>query len=78
MYLPGVVELLPFFLMCIYFVPFMVAAARDNDSYITILVVNLLIGWTGIGWVACMVWAMLGSSGPARSQSQPTYIRRVQ
>ena len=55
----------------------MVAAARDNDAYITILLVNLLVGWTGIGWVACLVWAWLGVSGPNRHPA-PTYLRGVE
>ena len=53
------VELIPFFLVCFYFVPFMVAAARDHDSYIAILLVNALTGWTVVGWLACMAWAAL-------------------
>jgi hypothetical protein len=66
------VELLPLFLVCLYFVPFMVAAARDHDSYIAILLVNALVGWTGLGWVACMAWAILSPTAhPAPA------IRRV-
>ena len=74
------VELLPLSLVILYFVPFMVAAARDHDAYIAVLVVNALTGWTGIGWVACLVWASFTpAGGPTRGvRSVPTYIRRVQ
>ena len=68
------VELIPLFLVILYFVPFMVAAARDHDSYIAILVVNALFGWTGIGWIACMIWA---SFSPARAEPTP-HLRRIQ
>jgi len=70
-----VIELLPLTLVCLYFVPFMVAAARDHDSYVAILLVNALTGWTGIGWLACMAWAWFS---PARAlQSSPAPLRRV-
>lgn len=80
MYPPGVVELIPLALVCIYFVPFMVAATRDHDATIAILVVNALTGWTGIGWIACMVWAAVTPPHPgaAATRGTPTYLRRVQ
>jgi hypothetical protein len=52
------VELMPLALVCLYFVPFMVAAARDHDGYVAILIANALLGWTGIGWIACLAWAI--------------------
>ena len=70
------IELLPLALVCLYFVPFMVAAARDHDSFIAILVANALLGWTGIGWLVCMAWASLGPArGPASTNSQVHGIR---
>ena len=70
------IELLPLALVCLYFVPFMVAAARDHDSYIAILLVNALTGWTIVGWIGCMVWAWFS---PARAISQPaTHLRQIQ
>ena len=67
------VELLPFFLVCFYFVPFMIAAARDHDSYIAILIANALLGWTGIGWIACAAWALLS---PTRSLAPTLRVER--
>lgn len=74
------VELLPLSLVILYFVPFMVAAARDHDAYIAVLIANALVGWTGIGWIACMVWAGLTPTGSPnrRASSVPSYLRRVQ
>ncbi len=40
----------------IYFIPSFVAHSKKN--YEAILVLNLFIGWTGIGWVVCLVWAL--------------------
>ena len=68
------VELMPLMLVCLYFVPFMVAAARDHDSFVAILIANVLLGWTGIGWLACMAWAILS---PARSAASPSPLRQL-
>jgi hypothetical protein len=52
------IELLPFQLLVFYLVPFLVAAARGHDAAGLILVANLLLGWTGIGWIAVLVFAL--------------------
>ena len=70
------IELLPLALVVLYFVPFMVAAARDHDSYIAILVANLLTGWTVIGWLLCLAWAVF--SPPSRvAAPPPAHLRRI-
>ena len=70
------IELLPLSLVILYFVPFTVAAARDHDSFVTILVVNAVVGWTGVGWIAVLLWACLSPprNGAARA---PAQLRRV-
>ena len=66
------IELLPFSLLVMYLIPFLIAAARNHDVLMTILVMNLLIGWTGIGWVAVLIFAIWSpsSGGPVRSSSR--------
>jgi hypothetical protein len=72
----GVIELLPLTLVCLYFVPFMIAAARDHDAYIAVLIANALIGWTGIGWLACLAWAFLSpTSAPQPATQHPRRAR---
>lgn len=41
----------------IYFLPGMVAKSRGHHQYTAILVLNLLLGWTVVGWVIALVWA---------------------
>lgn len=41
-----------------YFLPSIVAYFRKKKNYNAILVLNLLLGWTLIGWVIAMIWAM--------------------
>lgn len=42
------------------FLPTIVAFARGHRHPGVILVLNLLFGWTGVGWVGCLIWAMVG------------------
>jgi hypothetical protein len=60
-------ELVPFGLLVTYVVPFLVAAARGHDDAPLVLIANLLIGWTGIGWLGVLAWALLGPPRSAES-----------
>ena len=49
-----------FILLCIllvYFLPYVIAKQRKADGRNLIFFVNLIIGWTVIGWLACIIWA---------------------
>ncbi len=39
----------------IYFLPALLASGRSHPGAVTIWVLNLLLGWTGIGWVVCLL-----------------------
>lgn len=45
------------FILAVYFVPWAVAASRDHHQRGAIAVLNLFLGWTGLGWVIALVWA---------------------
>lgn len=45
-----------------YFLPTIVAASRGNRKLGSIFVLNLLLGWTLLGWVAALVWASATAS----------------
>jgi hypothetical protein len=42
----------------LYFLPTIIAFAREKRDAVSILVLNLLLGWTMIGWVIALVWAL--------------------
>ena len=42
----------------LYFLPSILALARNNRDTVSILVLNLLLGWTAVGWVIALVWAL--------------------
>jgi hypothetical protein len=41
----------------LYMIPSIEADARNRDDAFAITMVNVLLGWTVIGWVAAFVWA---------------------
>lgn len=41
----------------IYFIPSFVACGKRNAG--AIFVLNLLLGWTGLGWLGALIWAMV-------------------
>jgi T4 superinfection immunity protein/zinc ribbon protein len=60
----------PIFLLVslfLYFLP--TYLARNKSNFTTILVLNLLLGWTFIGWIVALVWAL--SSEPQRQVPAP-------
>jgi len=40
-----------------YFVPTLIAHYRKHHNREAIFWLNLLLGWTGLGWIAAFVWA---------------------
>lgn len=41
-----------------YFLPALVAAWRLHHQTKAIVALNLLLGWTFIGWAAALIWAL--------------------
>jgi hypothetical protein len=44
--------------LLIYFIPSMVARKRKHEDFGKILALNFFVGWTFIGWVIALVWAL--------------------
>lgn len=53
----GALLFLAFMLGC-YFLPTIVAYKRHKSNKSAIFLLNLLLGWTVIGWVVSIVWAV--------------------
>lgn len=54
--------------MLVYLLPTGLAVHRDCQSMAWIVIVNLLLGWTILGWFAAMGWA---AGGKTRTPSHP-------
>jgi len=48
-----------FVMLAIYFIPSFVAALRRHRNFIPILLLNIFLGFTFLGWVAAFIWASL-------------------
>ena len=59
-------------LMLLYFLPTLIASQRGH-AVGGILIINLFFGWTGIGWFALMLWALL-SPPPCYVLMRPVYL----
>jgi hypothetical protein len=59
--------------IAIYFLPTLVASARNHNNSMAIFALNILLGWTFLGWVIAIVWALAadvkkaGAPGVTRS-----------
>jgi hypothetical protein len=60
-------------LLAVYFLPGMVASVRHHRNRFAIGMLNLLLGWTLLGWIAAMVWACT-----ADVEARPIRERRSQ
>jgi hypothetical protein len=48
-----------------YFAPTFVAWRRHHRNLPALFILNLLLGWTVVGWALAMVWAWVRGSGEA-------------
>lgn len=47
------------FLLFVYFLPAIIAAMKKKRNMVAIILLNLFLGWTFIGWVVSLVWAAI-------------------
>lgn len=48
-------------LVALYFFPIILAFGRGHRSAPAIAVVNVLFGWTLIGWIWALIWSLTGN-----------------
>ena len=46
--------------VALYFMPTIVAGYRQHNSVFLILMLNIFIGWTMLGWLLLLIWACFG------------------
>jgi len=49
-------------LALVYFFPSIVGFVLQVNPFGLLLTVNVLLGWTVLGWIACLVWALISST----------------
>ncbi|HMH06016.1 MAG TPA: superinfection immunity protein [Terriglobales bacterium] len=48
-----------------YFLPSLIALARSKRNLLAIFLLNCFLGWTLVGWVVALVWAVKVDNFPA-------------
>jgi hypothetical protein len=46
-------------MLALYFIPAFVGFGRAHQHKASIAVLNLFLGWTFVGWVVALVWAVM-------------------
>lgn len=46
------------FLLALYLLPTLIASGRGLYQRTAIAMLNIFLGWTFIGWVAALIWAL--------------------
>jgi Superinfection immunity protein len=51
-------------LFVLYWLPTIIAIARHTHSALGVAALNFFLGWTGLGWVLALMWAL--AANPAQ------------
>jgi hypothetical protein len=54
--------LMHFLFLCgLYFLPAIIAASRHTHNATGVLLLNIFLGWTGVGWVIALLMALFSA-----------------
>lgn len=57
--------------LSVYFLPTIIAASRWHPNLAAILVVDLFLGWSLIGWVVALAWSLSAAPKPPAEYAAP-------
>jgi hypothetical protein len=57
--------------IAVYFVPTIIAAIRRVKNILGIVLLNVLAGWTFVGWIIALVWSIVDQKHPATVTNIP-------
>jgi len=61
------------FLLALYFIPAVVAVKRNHKNAKAIIALDLLLGWTALGWIAALVWSLTNNVDESKADTtEPT------
>ncbi|MEG2162500.1 MAG: superinfection immunity protein [Chryseobacterium sp.] len=46
----------------LYFIPSVIGILRKHHNLVGLIALNILLGWTVIGWVGALIWSFLRSN----------------
>jgi hypothetical protein len=57
----------------VYLLPAYIAAFRDAPRFSGVFVLNLIVGWTGLGWLATLIWSFVD----AKKETPQVIIQQI-
>jgi len=64
----------PLIVLVVYPVPSFVAALRRHNAALNIMIINLWLGWTIIGWIVSLIWACDLDVEPTAGYGSPSEL----
>ena len=61
-----------------YFIPWIIAINRKHMNTSAIALLNIFLGWTFLGWVAALVWAMTNDVAPKVQNAGQGILHQMQ
>lgn len=43
----------------LYFLPTLIAVLRKHKNKLAVFLLNLLLGWTVLGWIVALIWSVM-------------------
>jgi hypothetical protein len=63
-------------LLILYELPAIIAYKRDHRRFLAILLLNILLGWTILGWIGAFIWSCVSESKPIEVPYSPVKFPR--
>ncbi|MBU2717913.1 superinfection immunity protein, partial [Acidithiobacillus ferridurans] len=57
--------------MAIYALPALLAWSMGSPQRMAITLLDLLLGWTILGWIAALIWAVMSGNGGSFDEDPP-------
>jgi len=71
----GEIIIIGIIIFLFYFLPTWIAFSRKKRNVTPILLVNLLLGWSIIGWIVALIWAVSTQTVDVVQSSEVNVIR---
>jgi hypothetical protein len=59
-------------ILIVYFVPGINATSRKHPNAGAIWLLNIFLGWTGLGWLVALIWSATGTDGSKAAPGAPS------
>lgn len=54
-------------ILAVYFLPAIIAKVRHHSNTMPILLLNVFLGWTILGWLGALIWCATAQATPPKA-----------